>query len=173
MDPITLAMTLAPYAPKVIKWLTGSDKAEDAAEAVVGIAQTVTGKPDPDEALSAIKADPALQLQFRQAVMANEADLDKAFLADVADARKRDLELVKAGQRNYRADAMFVLAVLVIVWLVVIIWKSPELPEYTKGIFTLLIGRFTGYLDAIYNFEWGTTRINRTKDETISKLADK
>ena len=49
------------------------------------------------EALDALKADPALVMQFRQAVMANETELDKAYLADRADARKRDTALAQSG----------------------------------------------------------------------------
>lgn len=104
-DPISIAMGLAQFAPQVIKWISGSDKAAEAAGKVVQIAEAVTGKQGP-EAVEALKADPALVLQFRQAVMANETELDKAYLADRADARKRDVAIVQAGQRNVRADIM-------------------------------------------------------------------
>lgn len=131
MDPITIAMGLAQFAPQVLKWITGSDKAADAASAVV--AQQVTGKGSGAEAFQALKADPALVLQFRQTLAAQEADLDKAFLADTQDARKRDTDLAKLGQRNRRADAMFVLAVAMICALVWIVWRDPGVNEYLKG----------------------------------------
>lgn len=171
MDPITIAMGLAQFAPQVLKWITGSDKAADAASAVVAVAQQVTGKGSGGEAFQALKADPALVLQFRQALAAQEADLDKAFLADTQDARKRDTDLAKLGQRNRRADAMFVLAVAMICALVWIVWRDPGVNEYLKGIVTLVLGRFLGYLDNIYNFEFGTTRSSRAKDATIEQLS--
>jgi hypothetical protein len=170
MDPITIAMGLAQFAPGIIKWITGSDKAADAASTIVGIAETVTGKQGPD-ALDAIKADPSLVIQFRTAVMANETDLDKAYLADRADARKRDAAFIQAGTRNYRADGMFVLAVAMISGLVWLVWKDPSINEYMKGIFTLVLGRFLGYLDNIYNFEFGSTRASKAKDVTIENLS--
>jgi hypothetical protein len=163
-------MGLAQFAPGIIKWITGSDKAADAASTIVGIAETVTGKQGPD-ALDAIKADPSLVLQFRTAVMANESDLDKAYLADRADARKRDAAFIQAGTRNYRADGMFVLAVAMISGLVWLVWKDPSINEYMKGIFTLVLGRFLGYLDNIYNFEFGSTRASKAKDVTIENLS--
>jgi len=169
MDPISIAFGLAQFAPQIIKWITGSDKAADAAGAVVDIAEQVTGRKGAD-ALDAIKADPALVLQFRQSVMAHEADLDKAYLADRADARKRDAVFIAAGSRNYRADFMFVLAVAMISALVWLVWKDPSINEYMKGIFTLVLGRFLGYLDNIYNFEFGSTRASKTKDATIENL---
>ena len=169
MDPISVAFGLAQFAPQIIKWITGSDKVADAAAAVVEIAETVTGRKGSD-ALDAIKADPALVLQFRQSVMAQEADLDKAYLADRADARKRDAVFIAAGTRNYRADFMFFLAVVMIAALVWLVWKDPSINEYMKGIFTLVLGRFLGYLDNIYNFEFGSTRASKAKDVTIENL---
>lgn len=169
MDPISIAFGLAQFAPQIIKWITGSDKAAEAAEKVVDIAEAVTQEHGP-HALEALKADPALVLQFRQAVMASEADLDKAYLADRADARKRDTKFIETGTRNVRADFMFVLAVLVTCALVWVVWKDQGINEYVKGIFTLVLGRFLGYLDNIYSFEFGSTRSSKTKDTTIENL---
>ena len=169
MDPITIAMGLAQFAPQVIRWVTGSDKVEQAAGKVLEIAQAVTGKQGPD-ALEAIKLDPAMAMQFRQAVIASEAELDKAFLVDRQDARKRDTKFLEMGKRNYRADFMFFLAVVMIGGLVWIVWKDQAVNEYVKGIFTLVLGRFLGYLDNIYNFEFGSTRSNKAKDATIENL---
>lgn len=92
---------------------------------------------------------------------------------DRDSARGRDTEIVKAGKRNYRADAMFLLAVAVIVGLVYLIWKDPNINEFMKGVVTLVLGRFLGYLDNIYSFEFGTTRGSQNKDSTIDKLASK
>ena len=68
---------------------------------------------------------------------------------------------------------MFLLAVAVIVALVYAIWKDPSINEFMKGIVTLVLGRFLGYLDNIYSFEFGTTRGSQNKDSTIDKLANK
>lgn len=92
---------------------------------------------------------------------------------DRDSARNRDTEIVKAGKKNYRADVMFVLAVAVICGLVYLIWIDPTVNEFMKGIVTLVLGRFLGYLDNIYNFEFGSTRGSKEKDSTIGKLAGK
>lgn len=92
---------------------------------------------------------------------------------DRDSARGRDAEIVKAGKRNYRADVMFVLAVTVICSLVYLIWKDPNINEFMKGVVTLVLGRFLGYLDNIYSFEFGTTRGSQNKDTTINTLASK
>lgn len=166
MDPISIAMALSQFAPAIVRWISGSDKAGDAAQKVVDVATQITGKPA-DQVVDALKADPSLVLDFRKAVMANEMQMDALYLADVADARKRDVAL---QTHNYRADSMYVLAVLLIAALVYVVLRS-NLDEYAKGIITLVLGRFLGYLDGIYNFEFGATRANRAKDTTIENLS--
>ena len=93
MDPISIAMGLAQFAPQLIKWLSGSDKAADVAQKAIDIAETVTGKQG-QEALEAIKADAGLQFQYRQAVLAQRVELEK--LAT---------EEVKAVNETMRAEA--------------------------------------------------------------------
>lgn len=84
MDPITIAMGLAQFAPQLIKWISGSDKAADVAQKAVDVAETVTGKKG-TEALDAIKADPALQLQYRQAVLNQQVEFEKLAVENAKD----------------------------------------------------------------------------------------
>jgi hypothetical protein len=167
MDPITIAMGLAQFAPQVIRWVTGSDKAEQAAGKVLEIAQAVTGKQGPD-ALEAIKMDPAMAMQFRQAVMASEADLDKAFLGDRQDARKRDVALAQAGRYNWRAD---ILAVLSVGGLVVCMWfiaKDSDMPERAVNAIMFVAGVLAAAVRDVYSFEFGSSRGSKEKDEIIA-----
>jgi len=167
MDPITIAMGLAQFAPQVIRWVTGSDKAEQAAGKVLEIAQAVTGKQGPD-ALEAIKMDPAMAMQFRQAVMASEADLDKAFLGDRQDARKRDVALAQAGRYNWRAD---ILAVLSVGGLVVCMWfiaKDSDMPERAVNAIMFVAGVLASAVRDVYSFEFGSSRGSKEKDEIIA-----
>lgn len=112
--------------------------------------------------------------QFLVTAAQQRAELGlKEFQVEVDDrksARERDAEFVKAGNHNYRADFMFLLAVALVAGLVWIVWSAADINEYTKGIVTLVLGRFLGYLDNIYNFEFGTTRGSRDKDATIVNL---
>jgi hypothetical protein len=170
MDPLTIAFSLAQFAPSIVKWITGDDKSAAVAAKVVDVARVVTGKADPLDAVQAIQADPALALQFKQHVIDLDAELERAYLQDVQDARKRDAEFLKAGTRNYRADVLAGLAVIAVVVLTVAIWRDPTINEYVKGTFTLVLGRFLGYIDQIYSFEFGSTRSNKTKDQTINQL---
>lgn len=102
----------------------------------------------------------------------NKLDLEgfKEEVKDRGSARERDVEFIKRGMVNTRANVMFFLAVVMVGILVWIVWKDQNINEYVKGIFTLVLGRFLGYLDNIYSFEFGTTRGSKEKDETIKQL---
>lgn len=169
MDPISIALALAQFAPSLMRMFGVGEKSASAAEKVIDIAKGVTGATSPEQALEMLKVSTERQAEFNMAVLKSNTELETAYLADIDSARKRDSEFIKSGAHNYRADTMYVLAVLVILALVFVVLKS-DLNEYAKGITTLVLGRFLGYLDNIYNFEFGATRSSRTKDDTINNL---
>jgi hypothetical protein len=109
---------------------------------------------------------------LRLRIEENKIDLEsfKEEVKDRGSARERDMEFIKRGVTNNRANVMFFLAVVMVGLLVWIVWKDQNINEYVKGIFTLVLGRFLGYLDNIYSFEFGTTRGSKEKDETIKQL---
>lgn len=168
-DPISIAMGLAQFAPQVIKWISGSDKAAEAAAKVVQIAEAVTGKQGP-EAVEALKADPALVLQFRQAVMANETELDKAYLADRADARKRDVAITQAGRYNWRGDLLALLAVGGLVLCVWFVARDTEMPERAVNAIMFVAGVLAAAVRDVYNFEFGSSRGSKSKDDVIARF---
>jgi hypothetical protein len=171
MDPITIAMGLSQFAPAIVKWMTGSDKAEEAAQAVVGIAQQVTGKQDPVDALASITGNAQLQLEFRKAVMANEADLDKAYLADRQNARGRDVALAQAGRRNVRADVMVALAfVAVIAIAALMVFGKIDGNSAAGGFLVAVGGMFTRNIGTAFDFEFGSSRGSQDKDSYLAQF---
>lgn len=88
MDPITIAMGLSQLVPQIAKWITGSDKAEAVAQKAIDIAQAVTGKTTGDEAVKALQADPALALQYRQAVLDQEVEFRRLAAQNASDINK-------------------------------------------------------------------------------------
>jgi hypothetical protein len=170
MDPITLAMGLAGFAPQIIKWITGSEHAASAAGTVVDIAREVTGQADGTAALSKITGDPALALQFRQAVMDKEADLDKAYFADRADARQRDTAITQSGRTNTRANFMVALdAIGLIVCLVVLAVYSDRLPGEAIALISTVASIFGLCLRDAHQFEFGSSRGSQEKTELLSR----
>lgn len=171
MDPISIALALAKFAPSLIQYFTGSDKAEAVAQKVVEIAQTVTGTTVPDAALAAIQTDPQKAMEFQLAVHAADADLTKAFLADVQDARRRDVELAKLGKRNVRADIMVALDVVgLLACLIVLCFFREKIPGEAIGLISTIAATFGLCLRDAHQFEFGSSRSSQVKDATISNL---
>jgi hypothetical protein len=171
MEPVSLALALAQFAPSLIKFFTGSDKAADVAGRVIDIAKTVTNTPSGDAALEVLKADPNKVLEFQQAAIAQDADLTRAFLADVQNARARDVDLHKAGFGNRRADVMVALDVLgLIACLLVLVLYREKLPGEVVGLLSAISGIFGACLRDAHQFEFGSSRSSQVKDATISKL---
>lgn len=163
MDPISIALGLAQFVPSIVRWVAG-DKAADAAQTVVGVAQAVTGKTTGPEALAALQADAAAQRAFQDRMQGISAELDKAYLADRQDARKTEVELAKAGVSNaVRKNAMIIGDVIgLIVCLVVLTWV-PDLPGEVRGIIATIAGFFGLGLRDAHQFEFGSSRGSETK----------
>lgn len=79
--------------------------------------------------------------------------------------------MIEEPQPQYlRVNVLIATAVsMVIVCVAVTVWMTVK-DEFAKGILTLVLGRFLGYVDNIYNFEFGTTRSSAKKDDTIKEL---
>lgn len=173
MDPISIAFGLAQFAPSIVKWITGSDKSAAVAKKVVDIAKVVTGADDGAQALDMLKADPALALQFKQSVMANETEIEKAYLADRQSARARDVEFVKSGRHNWRADILAALAVGSLCLCVWLLWYKPDLPGGVREAIMFVAGVFAAAVRDVYAFEFGSSRGSKEKDELVGRLASK
>lgn len=184
MDPITIALALAgQFAPSIIKYFTNSDTAGVVAGQVIDIAKTVTGKGVPEDAVAALQADPALAMQFKTAVMANDAELDKAYLADRQDARSRDLKLHQAGFKNDRATWMIVgdvVGMLACLGAMVYITflgvnggasgdSSQVMIMALNGPLGMLTQQFANGLRDAHQFEFGSSRGSQEKTELLAR----
>lgn len=166
---IQLAMGMAQFAPQIIRWLSGSDKAGEVAEKVVAVAEVVTGQQGP-KALAAMTADPALVLQFQERIAGMAHELDKAYLADVANARQRDITYVNAGRTNTRANfmvAMDVTGLLAgLVGMLALGWFKATSPEaISEGVFGALLAQLSTIVSYFglclrdaHQFEFGSSR---------------
>lgn len=171
MGALEIAMVLAQFAPSLLRYFGVGESNVKVAEKAINIAKELTGTDTPEEAVTAIKASPELQLQFQDKILERQQELEKLYYADVADARKRDAAFLAAGKVNVRANWLVALTIAVVMGLItVVVWKT-ELPEYAKGIITFALGRFCGYLDQVFNFEFGTTRSSQKQQDTIKNLA--
>ena len=169
MAPIMpIVMGLSQIAPIIARWL-GGENAGQVADKVVGIAQAVTGASTPEEALAKIQADAKLAADFQLAIMANETELERMYLGDRQDARKRDVALAQAGQHNHRANWMILGDVVGLVACLYVLTAFPDLPGEVRGIISTIAGFFGLGLRDAHSFEFGSSRGSREKDELLAK----
>jgi len=184
MDPISIALGLASAAPSIMRFFGVGEKPVAVAEKVVEIAQTVTGKQKPEEALAAIQQDPVLAQQFNLAVLASNTELEKAYLSDRADARERDLKLrAMTGGTNRRADLMIIGDVIgMLACLGAMVYctylgvqgaagnndVSPIIMAI-NGPLGMLTQQFANGLRDAHNFEFGSSRGSAEKTELLAK----
>ncbi len=168
---IPIALALAQMAPSLLRYFGVGESSVGVAEKVIDIAAIATGTKNPEEMVAVLKNNQEALLKFQTLVLEKDSELEKAYLSDRQDARKRDASFLAAGTRNYRADAMVGSAYIIVALIVVGIWNNTEMSEFMKSTLTLLLGRLLGYIDQAFQFEFGTTRTSRTKDDTISNLS--
>lgn len=173
--PFAAIAALAQFAPVLMKYMgIGQDSVPaKVAETAAQVATAVTGTSNVNDAITALASDPNKVFEFRIQMLAHEKEMDQMYLADVDSARKRDSEFVKAGIVNHRANIMFVMAWIVVLIAFYAVWKSQDLDDFVKATITLILGRFLGYLDQIYQFEFGSTRSNKDKDAAIMNLTNR
>jgi len=171
---IPAVLALAQFAPAIMRYFGAGESNVAVAEKVVGIAQTVTGAKTPEEALERMRADAQLAQQFNLAVLSASTELDKAYLADRQGARTRDVEVRKlTGGSNTRADVMILGAVAgLLACLGTLVFFRKEIPGEVVGIVATIAGIFGACLRDAFQFEFGSSRGSKDKDELIGKWAN-
>lgn len=158
----------AEFAPSVVRWI-GGDKAGDVADRVASTAQAITGTASPDAAAAALRADPALAMQFRTRMAELDAELERAYLADRENARARDIAIVQAGRRNVRADLMVAGAALILVaCLACLVLLRDALSGEAVGIISTIAGISGKCLSDAFNFEFGSSRGSQIKTDLLA-----
>lgn len=174
MEPISIALALAEFAPSLLKFITGSNKAAAVAGKVVDIAKTVTGAPSGAAALEVLKADPAKVLEFQQASMANDADLTKAFLIDVQSARSMQVAALQQDD-TFSKRFVYIFAAgwsLFTMLYVTGITFWPPLSDAGKSNSATVLGFLLGTaVSMIFAYFFGSNKASQVKDATISKLS--
>jgi hypothetical protein len=118
---LALAAKLLPFAtaiPEVMRAF-GGDKQADAAERIVGVAKAITGQKDPEKAVNAVIADPAMQLELQKALSAERikfaeiaAEAEKHAASQVTSRWQADMTSDSRLSKNIRPlTLIFILAV--------------------------------------------------------------
>lgn len=166
LPAIAILSGLAQFAPVLTRWLGAGDSIQTIADKASEVAQIVTGTADPESAMAALKADPNLVLQYQAMLAQQEKDFEALYVSDKNSARVRDAEFLKAGTRNYRADFLVGITVIIVALILAVVILEPNLNEFAKGVITTILGVFLNQLTNIFSFEFGTTRLKDKQDQT-------
>lgn len=175
MEPISIALALAEFAPQIVKWVTGNEKAEEAAGIIVDVAKEVTGKATGQDALAAVRDNPNLALEFRRAVFKHEERMTQLMTEDLKNARKmqetalQQDDLFSKRYVYYFASAWSVFAMMYILGITFF-----ELPKGSVRFADTILGFLLGtVVAAILQFFFGSSNRSSFKDDLIRKLSTK
>lgn len=111
-----------------------------------------------------------LEQDFSKWQIEEQDKVIQSYLADTQDARKRDTELRKSGQTNYRADWIVAMVFIGIAFCAYVALQHIGIDEFGKNIILTLLGLLISEWKQITNFEFGSTRSSKDKDSTIQSL---
>ncbi|MDR0744562.1 MAG: hypothetical protein LBE97_01235 [Holosporales bacterium] len=173
MPILQAVLSLAQFAPSVSKWLNGS-KIDTISKKIIEIAKSVTNAKDEFDAVEKLKSDKRLLTLFQKALINSEREIELAIIKDKENARTRDIAIINSGKRNKRADIMVLAAAigLVVCLLTLIVYKK-DLPGEAVGIISTIAGIFGSCLRDAYNFEFGSSRGSKEKDQTVAAMISK
>ena len=173
MDPITIITALSQFAPQLIKYVTGSDHAEEVAKAVVDVAKTVTGTSTPDQAINALTVTPELAIQFQTALADRQADLDKAYLADLDSARKMQIAALQQDDVfSKRFIYYFTIGWSVFSALYFTATTFLSIPASGQRVSDTILGVLVGtVVTGMFQFFMGSSSRSHAKDDLIHKLS--
>jgi hypothetical protein len=171
MDPISIALGLAQFAPTLLRFFGVGEKSVAVAEQIGQTAQVISGAKSPGEALEMIKQNQQMQIAFQTAIMQQNAQLEAMYVADRADARKRDAAFLTAGRNNVRGNILAYSAILSLVGLIYFLFfKTTEMPKTVENLLLMLAGALMAIVKDVYAFEFGSTRDSQAKTQMIMDI---
>lgn len=173
MEPLSIILGLAQFAPQLIKWISGNDKAAEVASVAVDVAQKVTGTKDATSAIKQLGLDPAAASSFADKLQEREADLTKAYLADVVNARAMQVAALQQDDVfskrfvYYFATGWSLFSMIYFLWATFGVVTNQRMADTILGV---LIGTvITGF----FTFFFGSSARSAAKDVTIQNLSGK
>ncbi len=147
---------------------------KDVAATAPAVAEAISGA-TADQILRLKEAEHQFELKMREWGYKEATELSAQAYADTASARDRDVKIVEAtGKVNSRASVMLGVTMAALVLLVLAMFlRDIDANTALGGVILLLIGKFSNAWDTAFQFEFGTTRTSKGKDETIKNLAEK
>jgi len=157
------------YVPDLIRWIT-NDNAGDVAEKVADAAKRITGAGTTEEAQAMLAADLDLVLPCASTWAEMEADLEKSYLADRQNARKRDSLYIAAGRENWRANIMLAMAFTFVTAIYSYMALVVPLPDAIIAALSTAGGIGLKMISDAFQFEFGSSRGSKEKSISMEKM---
>lgn len=143
--------------------------------------QQAVASATPEQLTALRQADNDFALKMQSLGFANLEELERVAAGDRKDARARDVSLHLAGYRNQRADLMVLTDVIGLLFgllgMLALGYVKAKYPDaISEGVFGALLAQLstvTSYfglsLRDAHQFEFGSSRGSRDKDELLAK----
>jgi hypothetical protein len=143
------------------------DRAGDVAQQILSLGGAITGASDPDEIERRLQADTEKAHEFRMQAASLEVELEKAYLADVGDARDMRLKLAEMGKTDWM---MYGVGGVVIIGFVVTVWSAffAELSPEQRYLVFSLAGLLGGMSQQVVSYFFGSSRGSAEKTRLMS-----
>jgi hypothetical protein len=113
-----------------------------------------------------------LMYEFQLAEFAFQKEMEELAVRDRESARLREMEYVKAGRIDWEHILLAVIGISAFCFLlVVLVYK--QLPAENRELFIHVAGIIEGVVFGIYNYNFGSTRSSRNKDQIIANNSSK
>jgi len=134
----------------------------------------------PEDVMEALKSNPDALLKMKQLEMQHETELQKMILVselenrkvtvdNVKNARARSVKLELAGHHTYRADIMLTLAFGCLCYLIYMINAGEAHNPQVLAIMNMSVGALLKMIGDGFQFEFGSSRGSKEKDESNRK----
>lgn len=125
--------------------------------------------PDPAQRDAAKIELVKLQQSGALAEMTNDTEMVKAYLSDVASARTRDAEFLKAGRKNMRADILAYAAVgsLGVCILMLFVFK---VPQESRDLLLVVLGALVAIVKDVFGFEFGSSKDSQRNAQAVADM---
>jgi hypothetical protein len=173
MEPIAIISALSQFAPQLVKWITGNDKAEEVAKTAMDVAMQVTGAGTGNQAIATLGAKPDLAIAFQTALLERESELEKAYLADVDSARKMQIAALQQDDTfSKRFIYYFAIGWSLFTAIYFLCVTFISVPSSGQRVADTVLGVLIGtVVTGFFQFFYGSSARSQKKDDLIHNLS--
>jgi hypothetical protein len=125
--------------------------------------------PDPQAKAQAQLELAKMQETGELARMANETETLKEFLADTQSARSRDIAIVQAGRKNYRADILAYMAVGALCSCILLLFVF-KVPQESRDLLLVVLGALVAIVKDVFGFEFGSSKDSQRNAQAVADM---